>query len=81
MFRKTANEMYYFNEDELNQLGNSYVSPQDKLLFNRIDNFKSLVSFQKKRFFRLYPVHIFVLILILLGLSSDIVIASLLAES
>ncbi|MDB9851656.1 hypothetical protein OAC62_01780 [Amylibacter sp.] len=32
-------EMYYFNEDELNQLGNSYVSPQDKLLFNRIDNF------------------------------------------
>ncbi|MDB4596492.1 hypothetical protein OAH82_02695 [Amylibacter sp.] len=32
-------EMYYFNEDELNQLGNSDVSPQDKLLFNRIDNF------------------------------------------
>ena len=34
--------------------------------FNKINNFKSLVSFQKKRFFRLYPVHIFVLILILL---------------
>lgn len=34
--------------------------------FNKIDNFKSLISFQKKRFFRLYPVHIFVLILILL---------------
>ena len=39
MFRKTANEMYYFNEDELNQLGNSNISPQDKLHFNRIDNF------------------------------------------
>tara|TARA_B110000037_G_scaffold38034_1_gene46736 strand:+ start:105 stop:1169 length:1065 start_codon:yes stop_codon:yes gene_type:complete len=34
--------------------------------FNKIDNLKSLVTFQKKRFFRLYPVHIFVLILILL---------------
>lgn len=34
--------------------------------FNKIDNFKSLVSFQKKRFYRLYPIHIFVLILILL---------------
>ena len=34
--------------------------------FNKIDNLRSLVSFQKKRFFRLYPVHIFVLILILL---------------
>ena len=33
--------------------------------FNKIDNLRSLVSFQKKRFFRLYPVHIFVLILIL----------------
>ena len=39
MFRKTADEMYYFNDDELNQLGNSDVSPQDKLFFNRIDNF------------------------------------------
>ena len=39
MFRKTANEMYYFNEDEINQLGNSNISPQDKLHFNRIDNF------------------------------------------
>jgi peptidoglycan/LPS O-acetylase OafA/YrhL len=34
--------------------------------FNKIDSFRSLISFQKKRFFRLYPVHIFVLILILL---------------
>jgi len=34
--------------------------------FNKINNLRSLVSFQKKRFFRLYPVHIFVLILILL---------------
>ena len=34
--------------------------------FNKIDSFKSLVSFQKKRFFRLYPVHIFLLILVLL---------------
>ena len=34
--------------------------------FNKIDSFKSLVSFQKKRFFRLYPVHIFTLILVLL---------------
>ena len=29
--------------------------------FNKIDSFKSLVSFQKKRFFRLYPVHIFLI--------------------
>ena len=34
--------------------------------FSKIDSFQSLLSFQKKRFFRLYPVHIFVLILILL---------------
>jgi peptidoglycan/LPS O-acetylase OafA/YrhL len=34
--------------------------------FNKINNLRSLVSFQKKRFFRLYPIHIFVLILVLL---------------
>jgi len=39
MLRTPPNEMYYFNEDELNQLGNSEISSQDKLHFNRIDNF------------------------------------------
>ena len=34
--------------------------------FKKIDNIKSLIVFQKKRFFRLYPVHFFVLILVLL---------------
>jgi peptidoglycan/LPS O-acetylase OafA/YrhL len=34
--------------------------------FKKIDNVKSLILFQKKRFFRLYPVHFFVLILVLL---------------
>ena len=34
--------------------------------FNKINNLRSLISFQKKRFFRLYPIHIFVLILVLL---------------
>ena len=34
--------------------------------FNKINNFKSLILFQKKRLFRLYPVHFFVLILVLL---------------
>jgi len=34
--------------------------------FNKINNLKSLFLFQKKRLFRLYPVHLFVLILILL---------------
>jgi len=39
MLRTPSDEMYYFNEDELNQLGNSDISNQDKLHFNRIDNF------------------------------------------
>ena len=39
MLRTPSDEMYYFSEDELNQLGNSDVSSQDKLHFNRIDNF------------------------------------------
>ena len=39
MLRTPSDEMYYFNEDELNQLGNSNISSQDKLHFNRIDNF------------------------------------------
>ncbi len=34
--------------------------------FNKINNFKSLILFQKKRLFRIYPVHFFVLILVLL---------------
>ena len=34
--------------------------------FKKIDNVKSLIFFQKKRFFRLYPIHFFVLILVLL---------------
>jgi len=34
--------------------------------FDKINNFKSLLSFQKKRFWRLYPIHIFVLIVVLL---------------
>ena len=33
--------------------------------FNRIDNIKSLFLFQKKRFFRLYPIHITVLLIVL----------------
>ena len=39
MLRTPPNEMYYFNEDELNQLGNSDISSQDRIHFNRIDNF------------------------------------------
>jgi hypothetical protein len=39
MLRTPSDEMYYFNEDELNQLGNSDISNQDRLDFNRIDNF------------------------------------------
>ena len=39
MLRTPSDEMYYFNEDELNQLGNSDISNQDRLHFNRIDNF------------------------------------------
>ena len=34
--------------------------------FKKINNFNSLIYFQKKRFFRLYPVHIFVLLVVLL---------------
>ena len=34
--------------------------------FKKINSFKSLIIFQKKRFFRLYPVHFFVIILVLL---------------
>lgn len=33
--------------------------------FNKIYDYKSLFLFQKKRFFRLYPIHIFVLFLVL----------------
>ena len=39
MLRTPPMKCIIFNEDELNQLGNSDVSPQDKILFNRIDNF------------------------------------------
>ena len=39
MLRTPSDEMYYFKEDELNQLGNSDISSEDKLHFNRIDNF------------------------------------------
>ena len=39
MLRTPSDEMYYFNEDELNQLGNSDITNQDRLHFNRIDNF------------------------------------------
>ena len=34
--------------------------------FRKINNLNSLINFQKKRFFRLYPIHFFVLILVLL---------------
>ena len=34
--------------------------------FRKIYNLNSLINFQSKRFFRLYPVHLFVLILVLL---------------
>ena len=33
--------------------------------FNKINNFKNLINFQKKRFFRLYPIHIIVLFIVL----------------
>ena len=33
--------------------------------FNKINNFKNLIYFQKKRFFRLYPIHIIVLFIVL----------------
>lgn len=33
--------------------------------FNKINNFKNLIYFQKKRFFRLYPIHIIVLFMVL----------------
>ena len=39
MLRTPPEEMYYFNEDELNQLGNLHISAQDRLNFSRIDAF------------------------------------------
>ena len=33
--------------------------------FDKINNFKNLIKFQTKRFFRLYPIHIFVLFVVL----------------
>ncbi|WP_440678957.1 acyltransferase family protein [Candidatus Pelagibacter sp. HIMB1611] len=49
--------------------------------FEKIKDWNSLINFKKKRFFRLYPVHIFVLILVLLIQIGKIFLVDLLGIS
>tara|TARA_X000000950_G_C13875596_1_gene644712 strand:- start:204 stop:1232 length:1029 start_codon:yes stop_codon:yes gene_type:complete len=49
--------------------------------FEKIKDWNSFINFKKKRFFRLYPVHIFVLILVLLIQTGKIFLVDLLGVS
>jgi len=49
--------------------------------FEKIKDWNSFINFKKKRFFRLYPVHIFVLILVLLIQTGKIFLVDLLGIS